>query len=92
MPGSYFPDCSGLPPLCSLPGGCITALLPAVAGSCCLQGGAPVALFMAALSERTVIYCVPSPAAVNLHHGDRGIQWNPDVQSDTEVEKGELAE
>lgn len=50
-----------------------------------------MALFMAALSERTVIYCVPSSAAVNLHHGDRDIQWNPDFQSDTEVERGELA-
>lgn len=39
MPGSYFPDCFALPSLCSLPGGCITTLLPAVAGSCCLQGG-----------------------------------------------------
>lgn len=50
-----------------------------------------MALFMAALSERTVIYCVPSSAAVKVYHGDRDIQWNPDFQSDTEVEKGELA-
>lgn len=55
------------------------------------RGGTPVALFMAALSERTVIYCVPSSAAVKVHHGDRDIQWNPDFQSDTEVKKGELA-
>lgn len=50
-----------------------------------------MALFMAALSERTVIYCVPSSAAVNLPHSDRDIQWNPDFQSDTVVEKGEVA-
>lgn len=50
-----------------------------------------MSLFMAALSERTVIYCASSSAAVNLQHGDGAIRWNPNFLSDTEVEKGELA-
>lgn len=88
MPGSYFSDCSVLPSFHCLRGGRVPALLPAVAGS---WGRTPVALFMADLSERTVIYCVSSSAAVNLQRGNGAVQWNPNFQPDTGIETGELA-